>query len=213
LNIARRCPLATLNVQMLDEFVSVNRSEIISRCRAKVVARSDQAPNARGIDRGVPMFLDQLLDELRNGPSADLEITATATQHGRDLLEQGYTVSEVVHGYGDVCQAITELAVERRAAIGADDFKTLNRCLDDAIAGAVTEYARERGSGEPTGPQAAARNDLVARDLLKAIQISKVAYEAIRSGHAAASGSTGGVLGMGLDTALGLAERLLLNGN
>ena len=28
--------------------------------------------------------------------------------------------------------------------IRTDDFRTLNRCLDDAIAGAVTEYGRER---------------------------------------------------------------------
>jgi hypothetical protein len=191
---------------MLDEFVSVNRSEIISRCRAKVSARSDQPPTRSENDRGVPMFLNQLLDELRHGPSADLEITRTATQHGRDLLVQGYTVSEVVHDYGDVCQAITELAVERRAAISADDFRTLNRCLDNAIAGAVTEYARER---DRPGEQAAARGDTLVRDLLKAIQISKVACEAIRSGKVGASGSTGAVLSMGLDTALDLAERLL----
>ena len=31
---------------MLDEFVSVNRTEIIRRCRAKVAARSDPAPGA-----------------------------------------------------------------------------------------------------------------------------------------------------------------------
>jgi hypothetical protein len=192
---------------MLDEFVAVNRAEIISRCRAKVSARSD--PPSRGeIDRGVPMFLNQLLDELRNGPAADLQIARTATQHGRDLLMQGYTVSEVVHDYGDVCQAITELAVERQAAISADDFRTLNRCLDDAIAGAVTEYARERPA-EQGGAPAAARTERVARDLLKAIQISKVAYEAIRSGKVGTSGSTGSVLSMGLDTALGLAQRLL----
>ena len=47
------------------------------------------------------------------------------------------------------------MAVERDAPISADDFRTLNRCLDDAIAGAVTEYGRERnqsnldGQGEP----------------------------------------------------------------
>lgn len=191
---------------MLDEFVAVNRAEIISRCRAKVSARSDQPPVTGGIDRGVPMFLDQLLDELRNEPAVDLAIARTATQHGRDLLLQGYTVSEVVHDYGDVCQAITELAVERQAAISADDFKTLNRCLDNAIAGAVTEYARDPG---PPGAPADARNELLARDLLKAIRISKVAYEAIRSGNVGAAGSTGAVLSLGLDTALDLAERLL----
>ena len=53
-------------------------------------------------------------------------------------------MSEVVHDYGDVCQSITELAVEVNAPISTDDFRMLNRCLDDAIAVAVTEYGRER---------------------------------------------------------------------
>jgi hypothetical protein len=193
---------------MLDEFVIVNRAEIIARCRAKVAARSDPPPTTAEIDHGVPMFLDQLLDELRHGPSADLDITATATQHGHDLLMQGYNVSQVVHDYGDVCQAITELAVERQAAIAPEDFRTLNRCLDDAIAGAVTEYGREHARGR--GPVAdGARRGALARDLLKAIRIATFAFDAIRSGSVGVGGSTGTVLGLGLHTANDLAERLL----
>lgn len=156
------------------------------------------------------MFLDQLLVELRDGPSVDAAITGTAMQHGRDLLKQGYSISEVVHDYGDVCQSITELAVERRALIEADHFRTLNRCLDDAIAGAVTEFAGERDrTDELDGAKTAERSAVLTRDLVKALQIAKVAYAAIRSGKVGVSGSTGGVLSMGLDTALGLAERLL----
>ena len=198
---------------MLDEFVEVNRTEIIRRCRAKVATRTDPVPATGKKDHGVPMFLDQLLDELRCGPSADLDIARTATQHGHDLLVQGYTVSEVVHDYGDVCQAITELAVERQAMIGADDFRTLNRCLDDAIAGAVTEYGRERERAEDQdGIAGGARRATVERDLLKAISIAKVAYTAIRSGKVGAAGSTGAVLSLGLDTAQELAERLVNGG-
>ena len=42
------------------------------------------------------------------------------------MRRQGFTVSHVVHDYGDVFQAITELAVELRAAISMDDCRTLN---------------------------------------------------------------------------------------
>jgi hypothetical protein len=89
-------------------------------------------------------FLDQLGESLRLGQSGGAEIAATALQHGHDLLRQGFTVSQVVHDYGDVCQSITELAVETEAPISADDFRILNGCLDDAIAGAVTQFGRER---------------------------------------------------------------------
>lgn len=195
---------------MLHQFITVNRAEIITRCRAKVATRSDASPAHPEIDHGVPMFLDQLLEELRHGPSVDLHITRTATQHGHDLLLQGYTVSQVVHDYGDVCQAITEMAVEREASISTDDFRTLNRCLDDAIAGAVTEYGRERElTNERDDTIEGVRRGSVVRDLVKAIQISTFAFEAIKSGRVGVAGSTGTVLSLGLVTANDLAERLL----
>jgi hypothetical protein len=42
-----------------------------------------------------------------------------------DLLLQGFTVSQVVHDYGDVCQTITELALETNQPIDTADFRTL----------------------------------------------------------------------------------------
>ena len=70
----------------------------------------------------------------------------TAALHGRELSQQGFTVDQVVHDYGDLCQAITDLAFERSAPIEIDEFRTLNRCLDNGIADAVTEYAFQRSS-------------------------------------------------------------------
>ena len=134
---------------MLHEFIAINREEIIRRCRAKVATRSVPPPTEAEIDHGVPVFLDQLVDALRLGLVSSPEIGKSAVQHGHDLLLQGFTVSQVVHDYGDVCQSITELAVEMNAPISTDDFRTLNRCLDEAIAGAVTEYGRERHQSDP----------------------------------------------------------------
>ena len=55
----------------------------------------------------------------------------SAVQHGHELLLRGFTVSEVVHDYGEMCESITELAVELNAKITADDFRMLTRCFDD----------------------------------------------------------------------------------
>ena len=129
---------------MLHEFVTVNREEIIRRCRAKVAMRSVPPPTEVEIDHGVPLFLDQLVEALRLGLSSSPEIGTSALLHGHDLLLQGFTVSQVVHDYGDVCQSITELAVETNAPISTEDFRLLNGCLDYAIASAVTQYGRER---------------------------------------------------------------------
>jgi hypothetical protein len=136
---------------MLHEFIAINREEIIRRCRRKVATRSLPPPTAAELDHGVPVFLDQLVDALRLGLTSSPEIGRSAILHGHDLLMQGFTVSQVVHDYGDICQAITDLAVEEQAPISTDDFRTLNRCLDDAIAGAVTEYGRERNQSTLDG--------------------------------------------------------------
>src|SRR3984893_3868226 len=128
---------------MLCEFIALNRDEIIARCRAKVATRSIPPPSVAEINHGVPLFLDQLVEMLQSGGNT-VEIDRSAGQHGHDLLLKGFTVSQVVHDYGDVCQTITELAVETNAPISTEDFHTLNRCLDEAIASAVTIYGRER---------------------------------------------------------------------
>ena len=128
---------------MLHEFVTLNREEIIKRCRSKVASRSIPTPSEAEINHGVPLFLDQLVGALLSDGTKSPDIDRSAGQHGHDLLLRGFTVSQVVHDYGDVCQTITELAVETNAPISIDDFRTLNRYLDDAIAGAVTMYQRE----------------------------------------------------------------------
>src|SRR6202035_5850494 len=128
---------------MLQEFIAVHREEIIRRCRAKVATRSIPHPSEAEINHGVPLFLDQLVAMLRSGGTNTQALDASAGQHGHDLLLKGFTVSQVVHDYGDVCQTITELAGETDAPIGTDDFHALNRCLGGAIASAVTIYGRE----------------------------------------------------------------------
>jgi hypothetical protein len=195
---------------MLHQFVSDHREAIIVRCRAKVAARSFPLPSTAGIDYFVPMFLDQLIDELRTGPSPNPEITKTAVQHGHDLLRQGCTVSQVVHDYGDICQVITGMALELNAPIGTDDFRRLNRCLDDAIAGAVTQYGLDRDqSTESHAIGDTERLSALARELRSSIHTVSAAFEVIKAGRVGMVGSTGTVLDQSLVGAFDLIDRLI----
>jgi len=81
---------------MLQEFITLNREEIVTRCRAKVAARSIPPPSEAEINQGVPLFLDQLVAMLRSGGTSTLEIDRSAGRHGHDLLLKGFTVSQVV---------------------------------------------------------------------------------------------------------------------
>jgi signal transduction histidine kinase len=196
---------------MLHEFIAVNREEIIRRCRAKVATRSVPPPTEVEIDHGVPVFLDQLQNALRLGETTSPEISRSALKHGHDLLLQGFTVSQVVHDYGDVCQAITELAVELNAPISTEDFRTLNRCLDDAIAGAVTEYGRERNQSGIDGESARGSERLgyFAHELRNLMNVALMAFEVLKTGNVGVAGSTGAVLHRSLMASHALIARSL----
>jgi diguanylate cyclase (GGDEF)-like protein len=103
---------------------------------------------------GVPVFLEQIVKRLRTEqrpalvhhnivPRPDPDVAPTAMLHGRDLLHEGFTIERAIRDYGDVCQAVTGLAAEIGASISALEFHIFNRCLDDAIAAAVTEYSQQ----------------------------------------------------------------------
>jgi signal transduction histidine kinase len=194
---------------MLFEFIVANRDEIIRRCRAKVAGRSIPPPTEAEIDYGVPVFLDQLLDRLNGRTSNSAQINKTAVQHGHDLLLRGFTVSQVVHDYGDVCQAITELAIESDAPIAADDFRTLNRCLDDAIASAVTEYGRVRNAAtiETEHARDNERLGFFVHELRNLTNTSTLAFQVLRSGNVGVAGSTGAVLHRSLLKTAALIDR------
>ena len=195
----------------LDDFIGKNRDELIRRCRASVATRSVPPPTEAEIDHGVPLFLDQLCKELRQGPSETDEIGAGAMEHGHEQLLQGLTVSQVVHGYGDVCQSITALAGELDAPISTEDFRTLNRCLDDAIAAAVTQYGSERDQSidEDAADDTECLGNL-ARELRNAIYTARGAFEAVRSGRVGVAGPTATVVDQNLSGARELIDRLLV---
>jgi signal transduction histidine kinase len=113
----------------------------------------------------------------------------TAGLHGRDLLLQGLTVGQVVHDYGDVCQSITELAVEQDATISVSEFKTLNLCLDDAIAEAVSEYGRQRE--RKIAHEGTERLGVLAHELRSALNTAMLSFDSIQGGRVTSSGSTG----------------------
>jgi signal transduction histidine kinase len=215
---------------MLHEFLTSNRADLIERCRIKVAARRS-APRVTQAEltHGIPLFLDQLIKTLQveqtsepmqsrrvSGPAGGgrpvlSEMGAAAALHGRELLQQGFTVDQVVHDYGDLCQAITDLAFERKAPIEIDEFRTLNRCLDNGIAEAVTEYAYLRNSDMTnTGVQALnERLGFLAHELRNLLHTATLAFTAIKAGSVGVTGSTGAVLERSLIGLRTLVDRSL----
>jgi hypothetical protein len=176
----------------------------------------------------VPLFLEQLVWALRcalESPELDrdrtfgplsktpaaVESSRTAALHGKELLDDGYSVDQVVHDYGDICQAITELATERNAPVTVEEFRTFNRLLDNAIADAVSSYGCHREesiSAQGEQDQKVWRGTL-GDEQRKLLATAVKAFDALKVGNIGLRGATGALLEESLAKLRDLIDRSL----
>jgi hypothetical protein len=197
---------------MLHEFLTVHPEEIIARTRQKVGARIAPQPTEAVLEHGVPIFLEQLAATLRREQETPARPTSpemgrSALPHGAELRAPGFSVAQVVHGYGEMCQAVTELAIELGLAISADEFDMLNRCADEATAQAVTEHVRQRDLSHPRG---AARHGFFVHEQRNLVHNALLAFEVLKTETIWSGGSTSGILGRNLIALRDLIDRSLV---
>lgn len=220
----------TIEIRVMHTFLRNNRDELIARCKSKVAERPRRSATAAQLANGIPLFSEQLIRTLQaeedgehaegvlisGPPGGDVallsEIGVSASAHGKQLLQLGYSVDQVVHDYGDLCQAITDLAVERDAPFSVDQFRTLNRCLDNAIADAVTAFVVERDAKAAVQHSANVTQTLgiLAHELRNSLQTATLAFMAIESGRLSIAGSTGALLKRSLVALSALVTRSLV---
>jgi signal transduction histidine kinase len=193
---------------MMHDFLTAHRDEIIMRTRAKIARRGGPRPTEAELEDGIPLFLQQLIQTLQSPcESMNNAMVETATIHGRNLLRMGFTVGQVVHDYGGLCQAITELAVSLGSSISTDEFHTLNRCLDDAIADAVTEYVRQRE--QSASDQAVERLGFLAHELRNALHAAQLAFAVLKTGSTGPGGKTNAIIDRSFSRMRHLVDRSL----
>ena len=199
---------------MLHQFLTANRDILIEHCRTLSAERDPAALPDEKSRNGIPSFIDQLAKTLCEGTADSLNrekvgplngesekqqpttLSKTASKYGEELLKNGYTVDQVVHAYGDVCQAVTELAHKRHAPIAASEFKVFNLCLDDAIAAAVTEFDRLRDRDVRVSGNIAlnGRLQVLALELRSNVSTVMLAMAVIRRGTVGINGATAGIV-------------------
>jgi signal transduction histidine kinase len=214
---------------MMSRFLRNNREDLIARCTAKVAKRLKHTATADQLKNGIPIFVDQLIKSLEaedagdtaesikisgssNGDLAALsDVGKSATAHGEMLLQLGYSIDQVVHDYGDLCQAITDLAFERDAPFAIEEFRTLNRCLDNAIADAVTEFSTARDASL-LNQQSSEMNERIGflmHELRNSLGSATLAVTAMESGNITIAGATGAILKRSLAAMARLIDRSL----
>ena len=181
---------------MLPEFIAKHGDELIARAREKVATRAFPRSTQAELGYGVPLFLTQLAAILRDSSISESAMMATAAKHGGEMLRAGFTIGQVVHDYGDVCECLTDLVIELRSAMAPSEFRTLNRCLDEAIGAAVTEFLRLREHSLSEGEME--RFAALAHEQRNLLSAAMVAFQVLRGGHGRIGGKTGAVLGRAL---------------
>ena len=211
---------------MLHEFLTRNRAELVDRCRLRVSMRRAPRATPAELEHGIPLFLEQLTGMLfdrahisgeegearsKRISMAESEIAAGATRHGTELLGSQFTIDQVVHDYGDLCQSITELAEEQGAPITVEEFGHLNIRLDNAIAGAVTEFTRERDVARTDESKLAMNERLgvLAHEMRNLLNTTILAITAIKGGGAGFGGATAAALDRSLIGMRTLIDRTL----
>jgi len=195
---------------MLHKFLSANRTAILAASREKTDALAQSKPTSPELESGLPEFYDHLIGVLKKQAKGGGKINPkhyapSTTRHGIESLRLGYNVSQVVHSYGVICQAITEMAQEKGAKITAGEFSTLNLSLDVAIAEAVTGFA-----GEPRKDEKFETNERMGslvHELRNALACAIVAHSLVKEGVVGTASSTNALLERNLQRMRDLIDR------
>jgi hypothetical protein len=199
---------------MLFKFLVVNRERILALVKERTADISEDKPTTEESERGLPEFYDHLVYEMKReskGLPKSSEKSSerkhgqrSTTMHGKELSRLGYTVSQVVHGYGVLCQAITEVAEAMKAPISASEFSVLNLSLDIAIADAVTGFSKHARIEDV---DSAKRMGFLVHELRNALAAAIIAHSMVKKGIVGVGGSTNALLERNLNRARDIVDR------
>ncbi|NRR29280.1 sensor histidine kinase [Oxalobacteraceae bacterium] len=207
------------------DFLSNNRDELAGRCRLKVAARPGRSATELQLLRGVPKCLEQLIRTLRVEQLADQgerrglaresgtalaapDIGVSAALHGKELLNMGFSAAQVVHDYADLSASITDLASAFHQPIEGDALRTLKRCLDNAMAAAITEVSHQRNAlvVDLHACNVNQRMAGFAQELHDLLGTASMALSATRGVNLNLGGAAGSILESSLQKVSGLIE-------
>ena len=139
----------TINdLDKLAVLIKQQRQPLLARWRQQV----RELPSARQLDvptlnDHIPDLLDELAEALRSRsdqtiPEALCEGSPPA--HGRQRVQDGFDIAEVVAEYNILRDCLHDLADENGLSLQGNPFHIINRVLDGAIGSAVQTYATQQ---------------------------------------------------------------------
>jgi two-component system, OmpR family, phosphate regulon sensor histidine kinase PhoR len=140
--------MTTATINSLGQLIRVNREELLARWREQV----RKLPAAQNLDTPtlndhIPDLIDELACALQTRSEEAAEeilVDGSPPIHGRQRLQVGFDIEEIVAEYNALRRCIHELAEENGIEIQGNILHIVNRVLDEAIGLAVQTYATER---------------------------------------------------------------------
>ena len=186
----------------MHEMLTENRTQILEHCRV-AMKESMHLTDAEGVDEGLVTLYNQLLEVVdlsteEDSPETRQKIVKEAIsdteskKHAQDFHSRGYTIMQLVRGYGSLCQGITDFAQDNDKSITSAEFAQLNLCLDIAIAQAVTEFQKLEVSF--TEKDERLKMGYLIRELRNSLSGAVLSHELIRSGRVGVNGSTSAIM-------------------
>ena len=182
---------------MLHDFLATERSAILLAAKQRAIEIRGVRITSDAVELGWSMFFDELVGLLQRDQPFEYQAerglhTAEAEKQGTEYLRLGYTLSEVVHSYGALCQAITGWATKLNYEITPREFRQLNLSLDTVIAEAVSEFERLRRKNVESSE--VERLGFLAHELRNCLQSATISLEMIETGAVSVRSSTGSML-------------------
>ena len=141
-------PMSTLRLDQLAALIERQRDAVLAQWREQV----GQLPAAQGLDAPtlddhVPELIDELALAFRTVSDETIPesvLQGTPPAHGRQRLQDGFDIVEVVAEYNILRGCIHDLAERNNVNLRGQAFHILNRVLDEAIGMAVQTFATQQ---------------------------------------------------------------------
>ncbi len=191
----------------LHEILAAHQSEVLQRWLDEVrgTLHPESMPRVELIDH-LPEFVHHVIEALQDEDSD--EQIAPAEEHGSQRLALGFSLDSVVREYGVMRTAIIGVAINAGCVITPRELQVVFDCVINGIAGAVSEYSRQRDA--EMHRQATEHFAFVAHELRNPLSSAMLALTSLQAkGVLDATERTVEVLDRGLHTMSDLIDHSL----
>jgi two-component system, OmpR family, phosphate regulon sensor histidine kinase PhoR len=148
MNQSTETALTEARLDKLADLIERERKAVLAQWRQQVC----QLPTAQGLDAPalddhIPALLDELADAFRRVSMEtipDVVLHGSPPIHGRQRLQDGFDIVEVVAEYNILRGGIHDLAERNNVSLRGQAFHILNRVFDEAIGVAVQTFATQQ---------------------------------------------------------------------